>query len=238
VFTSIGDAKIDPESIVVMWLFDEGKGDIAEDSSGKGNDGEITNDPKWVAGKIGNALEFDGVDDYVEVPDSDSLDVTEITIAAWVHPAKQGGEYTLLMKQNAFSWQMGGDGTMMANLYLGGAWHALPRYPAKTKIDPDTWSHVAYTYDGEKVRHYLNGAFNGEEAGTPGGDIGVSDAILRIGARTDVPVTDRPFKGIIDEFMILNEALTEADIRSIMTGATAVEPAGKLATTWAAIKAR
>jgi hypothetical protein len=68
-FVGIGNAKIDPKNIVGMWLFDEGKGDIAKDSSENGNDGELMNDPKWVDGKKkpSKALEFDGKDDYVIV---------------------------------------------------------------------------------------------------------------------------------------------------------------------------
>ncbi len=65
-FAGISSAKIDPKNIVGMWLFDEGKGDIAKDSSGNKNDGTLMNDPKWVDGKKkpGKALEFDGKDDW------------------------------------------------------------------------------------------------------------------------------------------------------------------------------
>ena len=41
-----------------------GSGEVAEDSSANGNDGELKVGPKWVDGKFGKALEFDGVDDY------------------------------------------------------------------------------------------------------------------------------------------------------------------------------
>ena len=44
-FTSISDAKIDPETVAGMWLFDEGNGKVAKDTSGNGNDGELMNDP-------------------------------------------------------------------------------------------------------------------------------------------------------------------------------------------------
>ena len=60
-------ADIDPENIMGMWLFDEGKGGVATDSSKQGNDGEI-HGAKWVDGKFGKALEFDGANNWVEVP--------------------------------------------------------------------------------------------------------------------------------------------------------------------------
>ena len=66
IFTGQSSAKIDSKSIVGVWLFDEGSGKTARDSSGKGNDGELMNNPKWVSGKFGKALEFDGKDDWAK----------------------------------------------------------------------------------------------------------------------------------------------------------------------------
>ena len=55
------------EGLVGWWKFDETEGNIASDSSGNGNDGNLINGPTWTEGKIGGALSFDGVDDFVEV---------------------------------------------------------------------------------------------------------------------------------------------------------------------------
>ena len=43
--TSISDAKIDPKTIAGIWLFDEGKGDVAKDISNNGNNGKILGNP-------------------------------------------------------------------------------------------------------------------------------------------------------------------------------------------------
>ncbi len=61
--TNSSYADISLEDAVGIWLFDEGNGDIAKDSSGNGNEGQIMNAPEWVDGKSGKALRFDGVDD-------------------------------------------------------------------------------------------------------------------------------------------------------------------------------
>jgi len=75
--------------LVGHWKFDEKEGDAAVDSSGSGNDGKLVGGPRRVAGKIGGALEFDGNDDVVEIPNSVTLENLQeggYTIAAWVRP--------------------------------------------------------------------------------------------------------------------------------------------------------
>lgn len=75
---------------VAHWKFDEGSGSTAFDSSGNGNDGTLQADmatTSWTTGKYGGALNFDGVDDYVNVPDSAAFDITEgVTVEFWVKP--------------------------------------------------------------------------------------------------------------------------------------------------------
>lgn len=68
----ISYAKVDPGSIVGVWLLDEGRGDVVKDLSENKNDGKIVG-AKWVDGKFGTALEFDGAS-HVEIPASASTD--------------------------------------------------------------------------------------------------------------------------------------------------------------------
>lgn len=105
------NAEIDPESIVGAWLFDEGRGDITEDFSGNGNDGKIVG-AKWVQGKFGRALEFDGKDDWVEVPMIGTFD--EITITAWVNSTGRVGQWRVIFNNNG--WKKG---MFITNFSLG-----------------------------------------------------------------------------------------------------------------------
>ncbi|MHC4629535.1 MAG: hypothetical protein ACYTDV_21380 [Planctomycetota bacterium] len=78
-------AHADP-SLVGWWRLDDGSGTTATDSSGNGNDGTLTGGPTWALGRLSGALEFDGVDDYVEVPHAQILTVdNEVTVMAWVN---------------------------------------------------------------------------------------------------------------------------------------------------------
>ena len=66
---NIGQAKItevDLSTAVGIWLFDEGSGDSTKDMSSKGNHAKLTEGPKWVSGKFGKALEFNGEDNCVQ----------------------------------------------------------------------------------------------------------------------------------------------------------------------------
>ena len=70
--------------LVAHWPFDENSGDKIIDATGNGNEGK-TNSAKWVEGKFKSALEFNGKDNHVVIPDSKDLDLAqELTLSAWV----------------------------------------------------------------------------------------------------------------------------------------------------------
>ena len=77
ILTGQSYARIDPEVVVGAWRFDEGRGDRPKDSSGNGNDGNLDaigwGAPKWVEGSSGKALQFDGLNNYVDSGDDKSL---------------------------------------------------------------------------------------------------------------------------------------------------------------------
>lgn len=78
--------------LVGHWPLNEGAGVTANDTSGYNNHGTLKNGPKWVAGALGQALELDGVDDFVEIPHSDSLTVSkEVTVTAWIRATQYTG---------------------------------------------------------------------------------------------------------------------------------------------------
>lgn len=88
---TISNAKIDPKTVVGIWLFDEGNGKITEDLSGNGNDGELKEGTKWEDGQFGQAVIFDGKDDYVEIAPSPLFNPETFTVTFWMHPTTVGG---------------------------------------------------------------------------------------------------------------------------------------------------
>ena len=113
-----------PSGLVAYWKFDEGSGTSVADSSGNGNTGTLINGPQWTAGRLGNALFFDGIDDNVTVPDSASLDLSSaFTLSAWVNPASTFTDFRSILVKNykyylyASSTGYCGDGSPMAGFY-------------------------------------------------------------------------------------------------------------------------
>src|SRR3990167_6445659 len=71
--------------LVGYWSMNEGTGSYAGDASGNKNTGTLTGGPTWVDGKRGKALNFDGVDDYVNAGSAASVtDLPAITVSAWI----------------------------------------------------------------------------------------------------------------------------------------------------------
>jgi hypothetical protein len=235
-------AEIDPETIVGAWLFEEGSGKTAKDSSGKGNNGSIEGGPKWVNGKFGKAMQFNGQTDYVVIKDSDSLDLNHMTVAAWVNLASYLDDQRVITKEegvndpySVYSLQISGAGDTKLEFRptLNGA---RQRIESNADVPLNQWTHVAATYDGEKVVLYIDGEVDKETPAT--GEMMTNDKDLWIGASEFW--TPRFFDGVMDEAVLFNVPLSQDDIKDLMevglSATLAVSSAGKLAITWAQIK--
>jgi hypothetical protein len=177
-------------------------------------------DSSWVSGKSGKALEFDGIDDYVEIPHSDSISgfTNALTVSFWIKPGDTTRRQTMLNKFNAENGQKGWfiDSPSYSGTDLGFyasqdginyvEWHA--NYAPVT----GTWYHITVVWkSGEITKFYVNGA----QVSTSG-----TATISQIYNNVGVPLyigksqyaSDREFKGMIDEVKVWNRALTAEEI--------------------------
>lgn len=238
IFAGQSSAKFDKNATVGMWLFDEGSGETVKDSSGNGHDGEIIGDVEWAKGKFDNALEFPGEGNYVSVPHEDSLTLTTFTIAAWVkQQAPAAGLWPTFVSKNGetynYYFQASDTGLFTTGFTTGGAWCELS---GTTNLFDEKWHHLAGTYDKKSLRVYVDGNLEGEASHKETPDENSEPMVIGCqGAGKGNCVV-----GTVDEVFIAKEALTEDDIRSIMTkglkSVSAVSPSGKLATAWGRIK--
>ncbi len=192
--------------------FNEGQGSTVHDSSGFGNHGTIYG-ATWTKGSYGYGLYFDGTDDYVEVPDDDSLDITDaITVMAWIYPLGWGGgnfgriiEKHFTESYKFYLYNPNGEKAIKFNSYDAG----VEARSDNNTIELNSWQHVVVTYNRQNIIFYVNGANKGGGPGTAA--LGISTQDLIIGNNID---STRGFNGTIPEVLIYNRAWTADEILS------------------------
>ena len=208
-----------PGGLVAAWGFNDGTGTSARDSSANGNTGALVNGPAWTTGRYGGALLFDGSNDRVRVSDSSSLDLTAAaTFEAWVYPtAAPSGWRTILQKEvDAYFFTASGGGGSGNTPTTGGTFNGAccTFLSGMLALAANTWTHVAATYDGARLRLYVNGTL---VASTPRtGSYQVTAAPLWIGGNA---VYGEHFRGKLDEVRIYRRALSQAEIQQDMAAA-------------------
>ncbi len=259
IFCYIGHVQGVPIQGLVLYLpFDEGSGDKTKDVSGNNNDGKLIGSPKWVDGKIGKALEFSGKENknYVEIADNPSLNPqNEITCSAWIYYDNfvgSGGiiskyigagnqrSYTIHMHHdniNALASDISADGTYNAGVT------AVSALTDKDTLKPNTWQHIAMTFKASKfIRLYIDGVMKGETDASVVNKLFDNNVPLIIGNDFQIggqhrAGQPREFTGKIDEVVIFNRALSDAEIKSVMSGnILSVSDKNSLVIAWGAIK--
>ena len=201
------------EGLVAEWHFDEGSGSVLKDSSGNGNDGVIYG-ATWVDGKYGKALSFDGVDDYVEVPGSTSLDITgAITVEVWIklsNPQYSSNLWPFILSDqtrdiNGYGLQFkSGTYNQKVTFVVGTGGVDWQNTPYSTDLSLNSWHHIVGTaVDNDNIKLYIDGAFS--EKNTFSGNIAGSSGHLVISGNS--------FNGIIDEVRIYHRALSQEEIK-------------------------
>ncbi len=227
---------IKDKELLLYLSFNEGKGDAIEDLSPHGNDGELVGDADWVDGKFGKALEF-GEQGEVKAPYIE-LNEKSFTVTMWVNPALSGNDQQCVFTQTqvnavntSLHYRIYNSGTVRMGFYGNDL-------DAPNAVKADKWAHICFWLDvkGKSRQVYINGKSVAEDAGKAG--------IEYLGNAGDTMVgswgaTGQKFNGIIDEVMVWDRALSEDDIKKSMEDLSAapVDPADKLATTWANVKA-
>jgi len=203
---------ISPLKPVASWSFDEGSGTTAYDSSGNGNNGTLVNGPTWTTGKVGGALNFDGVDDYVDLVTGPILGTSNFTFMAWARYQNVnggGGNPQSVIANATYScW-----GPSITE-----DWGSLKFYLAITSsFSPvsissilNQFKYLVYVNTGSSVKGYIDGTLTGSSTHS---GMNLTSGIWRIGYHGACTGTVTPFNGIIDEVRIYNRALSDAEIK-------------------------
>jgi hypothetical protein len=241
VSVTVQNAIVPPpvDHLALAYAFDESGGTSVADSSGNGNTGTVYG-ANFGPGHHGHALDFDGLNAYLETPNSASLDIegTGLTVAFWVYinATSSGVDYVIVDKpwngssmtspfyQYGVEYSNGGARTL--DFYFGDAGGGL-HGPHRMSAVTGAWAHVAFTYDGSMVRGYLDGLEELSESDS--GSLVPRGYSLRLGVDG---AYHQFFSGAVDDLRIYSRALTPPEIRSAMLtavgggGTTAVPPSG------------
>lgn len=222
-FTLVGHAVAQtcvqpPDGLVSWWPGEGNANDIID-----GNNGTLQQDATFAAGRVGQAFSFDGLNDYVEVPDSANLNITgAITLDAWIKTSGtndfSGIVGKILPVEPRTGYLLNVDSNSKFRCDIIRARPPQGTVVSITSVEDSNWHHVACTYDGATVKVYVDGNFEASVSYTDG--IGVNNEPLRIG-RDPGLAPNRDFNGLIDEVEVYNRALTDAEIQAIFNAGSA-----------------
>jgi L-ascorbate metabolism protein UlaG (beta-lactamase superfamily) len=208
------------EPLIAHWAFDEEEGDIANDSAGE-HHGALNGDPIWqsAGGKIGGALQFDGVDDYVATPTVLDPANGVFSTFAWM---KDGAAGQVILSQE--------DGTGTGEMWLGvdpldGYFVSglVPPPAGRTVTQPlesqflitdGQWHHIGFVWDGRYRHLYVDGV----EVVVDDSSIDPltsSDGGMVIGAGKNLDAVSY-FSGLIDDVRIYDQALDGEEVEALV----------------------
>ncbi|MDO8664529.1 MAG: LamG-like jellyroll fold domain-containing protein [Candidatus Liptonbacteria bacterium] len=206
-----------PSGLVGYWKFDEGSGTSTVDSSGNNNSGRLISSPAWRTSsscKEGGCLFFNGTS-YVTAADSNSLNIqtNAFTISAWLKPNVDVTSMAATYPRPIYKipWLVGGYDAYLSKVsgaintqysYLSGSGNTSS---AKV-LSGGTWYHYTGTFDGNKLRTYVNGILE-NTSGVLTNPMGSSaGTALLIGWTVE---------GIMDDVRVYNRALSAAEIYAL-----------------------
>ena len=213
----VAGAQSVPGSLVGWWKLDEGTGTVAQDATGNEHDGALVQNPVWTTGKIGGALEFNGTDSFVKIPDDPALTFAvskSYTLAAWVYvPEVKTGWHGIVCKG-----RQAGGGAMYYGIWIGDnggvpTWYYGTWPTWGTPVAGPGWYHIVVTQDAEANTKmlYLNGEFDSKTSAQAG------DAVGALLFGSDQEPGDS-FAGKIDDVQLYNRAVTAPQVVDLVHG--------------------
>lgn len=219
---------------VAHWKFDEGTGTSVSDSSGNSLTGTASGSPTWGTGRFGGCLNFDGTNDYVNVPDNALLDFgasQDFSISGWIKTstAKAAGLYPVVLAKRMtsgspildYGWYMAAEGeafSMYPEIRVNGTTYAINMTGT---LNDGNWHHVVFQRQGTTIRAYRDNVVDAHTIT----DANISGSCansfpLRFG-QIDVSGFEYWFTGSLDDFRFYTRAITTTEIAALYNGTAA-----------------
>ncbi len=193
-----------PEGLLAEWNFDEGKGDIAHDSSGHGHEAKVYG-ATWVKQGGGFAMSFDGLDDYINLTATRKLDITgPISIETWIKPMAKSQGLASVLGSGLGSYLLGYYAhAELCFWFIGSGGNKL-----YGRVNFQEWNHVAASFDGERMSLWLNGRQVGERESQIKTYKSLGGMTAGTKGRPDLP----KFRGMMDKVRVYGRALSAEEV--------------------------
>lgn len=189
---------------------------ILMDSSVYKNYGTTANTstaPTMKLGAVGMGLYFDGVDDYIQIPNRNESNQLSafFVLAMWIKPSQRGVTQWILSKANEYEVLVESSNKLTFRVYdsvLG--WVAAT---STTTLTLETWYHVIAVYNTTHVSIRINGVEENSTATSGGFNPTTNPLYLGVN-----------FKGMIDELLCFKRLLSESEMRMLYSAPFKIEP--------------
>lgn len=207
--------------LVAHWSFDDC---TATDVSGNGHDGVINGTPQCVTGINGEALQFNGISDFIEIADTPELRLSgsSYTLSAWVNLKGYNSSYqsSLIAKrgngeQDGYIWALSGNaaGNPVGRPSIALSGGANPTMISTKGTPLDSWRHIVVIYDtsAQTAKLYVNNALETSATNFPTSNPNTAVSLVIAKDNTD----NYYLNGIVDDVRMYNRVLTAVEIKKL-----------------------
>ncbi|MEY3500392.1 MAG: hypothetical protein RL308_2061, partial [Bacteroidota bacterium] len=198
----------------------------ANDYTNNKNNGTV-NGATLTSDRFGNhnsAYSFDGVSNYIIVPDNTTLRVKNITISLWLKPKKSIGAIltkTQLNTSNGEQYTLGMDSTGVSNFEIkrnsncvpGNGWQRC--ILNKNSLKFNNWQHIVVNYDGTNMNYYINNQLINTFKPIAGNIDSCINGSLNFGRFWSSKLGDNFYNGLLDDIRIYDRALNQGEISAL-----------------------
>ena len=212
---------LNDNSLVGYWNTNEESGSIVHDSSGNGFNGTLSSiAPTWAAGKYGNALNFSGSNQFVDLGKSPLLNPTSaLTLSVWVNLSSSPNGYQRILTRrdgsgvnvSCYSLELSASGLKPVFWVSDG--NTIHSVTSNTSLQPNRFYHIVAVYDGSNGLIYVDGKLDSVSSfgNFPINTVSTNTYL----ARDKGGYTSIFFKGVVDDIRIYNRALSANDVASL-----------------------